>query len=159
MRSMADKQVEKLSQGANLMAIAGLGFIAYGVVCFALNFLSTGFELGVETINGVTREQLNQINPAIVYYIGHLHIAAAGFIAATGIAVYALSRYGVSEGLFWAWVAAVIAPVVGLAAALPMHYFGFFAHDWVLHLGPIYVATAVFVIGALISLKGFAKMG
>jgi hypothetical protein len=33
----------------------------------------------------------------------------------------------------------VIAPV--LAVALPLHYTGGFAVDWMAHLGPIYVAT------------------
>src|SRR2546428_7284196 len=47
----------------------------------------SGFELGVQTLNGVTRDHLNALNPAIVHYIGHLHVATAGFIAATGIAV------------------------------------------------------------------------
>ena len=54
--------------------------------------------MGVETLNGVTRANLNAINPAIVHYIGHVHVALAGFIAATGIAVAALSWYGVRRG-------------------------------------------------------------
>ena len=44
------------------------------------NFTSTGFGLGVETLNGVTRDQLNALNPAIVHYIGHLHVATAGYL-------------------------------------------------------------------------------
>src|SRR2546428_3767745 len=110
----------------------------------------SGFELGVQTLNGVTRDHLNALNPAIVHYIGHLHVATAGFIAATGIAVAALSWYGVRRGEWWAWIAAVVSPVVGRAVALPYHYTGTFEHDWVTHLGPIYVATLVFVVGALL---------
>jgi len=107
-----------LKQGAVLMVIAALAFIGYAVVFFIRNFTSTGFELGVDTLNGVTRDQLNALNPAIVHYIGHLHVATAGFIAGTGIAVAALSWYGVARGEMWAWVAAVIAPVVALAVAI-----------------------------------------
>jgi hypothetical protein len=87
-----------LKQGAVLMVIAALAFIGYAVVFFVNNFTCTGFELGVETLNGVTRDQLNALNPAIVHYIGHLHVATAGFIAGTGIAVAALSWYGVAAG-------------------------------------------------------------
>ncbi len=89
-----------------------------------------------------------------MHYIMHLHIATAAFIAATGIAVGALSWYGVRRGEWWAWIAAVVSPVVGLAVALPYHYMGHFDFNWVTHLGPIYLATIVFVVGALLALRG-----
>ena len=146
-----------LNQGAVLMLIGGLAFIGYAVVFLVRNFAGSGFELGVQTLNGVTRDQLNALNPAIVHYIGHLHVATAGFIAATGIAVAALSWYGVRRGEWWAWIAAVVSPVVGLAVALPYHYTGTFEHDWVTHLGPIYVATLVFVVGALLALRAMTR--
>ena len=142
-----------LNQGALLMLIGSLAFIGYAVVFLYRNFAGGGFELGVTTLNGVTRDQLNALNPAIMHYIGHLHVATAGFIAATGIAVAALSWYGVRRGEWWAWIAAVVSPVVGLVVALPYHYTGTFKHDWVTHLGPIYVATLVFVVGALLALR------
>ena len=146
-----------LNQGALLMLIGGLAFIGYAVVFLFRNFTGGGFELGVETLNGVTRDNLNALNPAIVHYIGHLHVATAGFIAATGIAVAALSWYGVRRGEWWAWIAAVVSPVVGLAVALPYHYTGTFEHDWVTHLGPIYVATLVFVVGAVLALRAMTR--
>jgi hypothetical protein len=113
-----------LNQGAVLMLIGSLAFIGYAVVFLFRNFAGSGFELGVGTLNGVTRDNLNALNPAVMHYIGHLHVATAGFIAATGIAVAALSWYGVRRGEWWAWVAAVVSPVVGLAVALPYHYTG-----------------------------------
>ena len=57
-------------------------------------------------------------------YITHLHVAIAGFIAATAIAAGGLAWYGVRDGLWWAWITGVIVPVVGLAMALPLHYMG-----------------------------------
>lgn len=152
------KSNSQLLLGSKLMALAAIAFIGYAIVFFLLNFWGTGFELGVDSINGTTRDQLNTYNPAVLYYISHLHIATAGFIAATGIAAFALSWYGVRQGMLWAWIAAVAAPVVGLAVALPMHWFNLFNHDWVLHLGPIYLATAVFVVGALKSLQGMSQV-
>ena len=92
-----------------------------------------------------------------MHYIGHLHVATAAFIAATGIAVAALSWWGVRSGEWWAWIAAVVSPVVGLAVALPYHYTGTFEHNWVTHLGPIYVATVVFVAGALLALRAMRR--
>ena len=152
-----EAQNSSLRSGAIVMLIAALAFIGYGVVFLFRNFFGTGFELGVDTINGVTRADLNSLNPAIVPYIGHLHVATAGFIAATGITVAALAWYGVQRGEWWAWVTAVAAPVVGLVVALPMHYYGLFNHDWVTHLGPIYLATLVFVVGALMALRGLLQ--
>jgi hypothetical protein len=90
-----------LKQGAVLMVIAALVFIGYGVAFFIRNSTSTGFGLGVETLTSVTRDQLNALNPAIVHYIEHLHVATAGYLAGTGIAVVALSWYGVARGDMW----------------------------------------------------------
>lgn len=140
--------------GSLLMTLAGVAFIGYGVVFLARTFFGTGFELGVATLNGVTRADLNAIDPAIVHYIDHLHVATAAFIIATGIAVAALAWYGVRSGLLWAWTTAVVAAVVGLAIALPMHYVDLFTHNWVTHLGPIYLATIVFVVGAVLAYRG-----
>jgi len=150
-------QNSRLSQGAVLMAIGSLAFIGYAVVFLVRNFTGGGFELGVGTLNGVTRDNLNALNPAIMHYIGHLHVATAGFIAATGIAVASLSWYGVRRGQWWAWIAAVVSPVVGLAVALPYHYTGTFTFNWVTHLGLIYVATLVFVVGALLALRAMTQ--
>jgi hypothetical protein len=89
---------------------------------------------------------------AAVGFISHLHIAVSGFIAATGMAVLFLVAYGVRRGELWAWVGAVAAPVLGLAVALPAHYPNHF--DTLGHLGLIYLATLIFVAGALLALRG-----
>lgn len=138
----------RLRRGALLMAVAGLAFVGYGLVFLARTFYGPGFELGVATLNGVTPADLDALDPAVMHYISHLHVATAAFIIATGIAVTALAWYGVRSGLLWAWAAAVVAAVVGLGIALPMHYADLFTHNWVTHLGPIYLATIVFVAGA-----------
>ncbi|QFU82690.1 hypothetical protein [Natronorubrum aibiense] len=140
--------------GSVLMALAGVAFVGYGIVFLARTFFGTGFELGVATLNGVTPAELNAIDPAIMHYINHLHVATAAFIITTGIAITALSWYGVRGGQLWAWATAIIAAVVGLAIALPMHYAGLFTHDWVTHLGPIYLAAIVFVVGAALAYPG-----
>jgi len=148
---------QSLNRGAGLMVLGALIFLIYAVVFFFRAFSSSGFELGVETLNGVTPAQLNGLNPAITAYIMHLHLATAGFIAATAIAAGGLAWYGVREGWWWAWITSVVAPVVGLVVALPMHWMGHFNYDWVSHLGPIYVGTIIYVVGALIALIGLAQ--
>ena len=148
---------QSLRNGAALMVLGALIFLVYAVAFFFLAFASSGFEIGVATLNGVTRQQLDGLNPAIMAYITHLHVATAGFIAATAVAVAGLAWYGVRNGLWWAWITGVISPVVGLAMALPLHWMGHFNYDWVSHLGPIYLGTIIYVVGAAVALIGLAS--
>lgn len=154
-RGMEETRTEigsDLRNGSLLMALAGVGFIGYGIAFLVLNFVGGGFEIGVSSLGGMTPAELD---PTVAYYISHLHVATAAFIISTGIAVTSLSWYGIRQRLTWAWATAVVAAVVGLALALPMHYTGdAFAHDWMTHLGPIYLATIVFVVGAVLSYQG-----
>lgn len=157
-QTVSDEQIELgtgLRTGSQLMALAGIAFVGYGIVFLVMNFVGSGFEIGVSTLGGLTRADLD---PTVAYYISHLHVATAAFIISTGIAITGLSWYGTRNGYTWAWVTAVVSAVVGLALALPMHWTGTtFAHDWVAHLGPIYLATIVFVIGAIVSLRGLGS--
>ncbi|ELY94106.1 hypothetical protein [Natrialba taiwanensis] len=155
---VADEQEEQgqiesqLRNGALLMALAGIAFVVYGVVFLVMNFVGDGFELGVSTLDGMTSAELD---PTVAYYISHLHVATAAFIISTGIAITGLSWYGVRQRLTWAWTTAIVTAVVGLALALPMHWTGnAFSHDWVTHLGPIYLATIVFIVGVVLSYRG-----
>src|SRR5437867_4454065 len=149
----AGKSVTALRTGSWLMGIAAAGFIGYAVIFFIRNFTDSFLELGIgpNEVN-VSKDQIQAFSPSLFEYISHLHIAVSGFIAATGLAVLFLVAYGVRRGYMWAWVGAVAAPVLGLAVALPAHYANHF--DTIGHLGPIYLATLVFVIGALIALRG-----
>jgi len=148
---------QSLRNGAGLMVLGALIFLGYAVVFLFRAFASSGFELGVETLNGVTPQQLDGLNPAIMAYITHVHVALAGFIAATAIAAGSLAWFGVRDGLWWAWITAVIVPVVGLAVALPLHYMGHFDYNWVNHLGPIYLGTIIYVVGAVLALAGLTR--
>jgi hypothetical protein len=62
-----------------------------------------------------------------------------------------LAWFGVRRGHVWAWVGAVASPVLGLAVALPAHYP--WNLDTIGHLGLVYLATLVFVAGALLVLR------
>ena len=132
------------------MALAGLGFVGYGVIFFILNFTDTFLELGIgpgQVDKG--KEQIETFSPQLYHYISHLHIALSGFIAAAGLAVAALSWYGVRRGERWAFITAVVVPVLALAVALPAHY------PWGLatlgHLGLIYLAVIIFLVGVVIA--------
>jgi hypothetical protein len=143
----------RLRVGSALMALAGLGFIGYAVIFFVRNFTNSFLELGIgHNEVSVGKDEIKAFSPSLYEYIGHLHIAISGFIAATGLAVVALAWFGVRRGQVWAWVAAVAAPVLALVVALPAHYPNDF--DTIGHLGLIYADTLLFVVGALIALAG-----
>lgn len=146
----------RLTLGSAIMALGGVGFIGYGVIFFVRNFSSSFLELGIGPDQvGVGKTEIEQFSPDLLHYISHLHIALSAFIAAAGIAVAALSWYGVRRGQMWAWVTAVVVPVFALAVALPAHYpWGF---DTIGHLGLIYADTVLFVIGAVIAVLALRR--
>lgn len=149
---LTDTSDVNLRVGTWLMTLAAIGFIGYAVIFFVRNFTDSFLELGIgHSEVDVGKDQIVQFSPSLYHYIGHLHIAVSGFIAATGLAVAFLAWFGVRRRYMWAWVGAVAAPVLGLAVALPAHYPN--QLDTIGHLGLIYLATLIFVVGALLSLK------
>jgi hypothetical protein len=145
-----------LRRGTALMTLGAAAFVGYAVIFFIRNFTDSFLELGIGA-GQVDKDKaaIKAFSPDVYHYISHLHIAVSGFIAATGVAVLFLTWFGVRRGYLWAWVGAVAAPVVGLAVALPAHYPWGFAT--IGHLGLIYLATAIFVAGALLALKGLRE--
>jgi len=140
-----------MAAGANLVALAGLGFIAYGLALLIRNF--TGLiELGITPdLVGATPEQIQSFSPQLYNYISHVQVANAGLIIALGLAVIALAIFGIRRGESWALWTALLVPIVGLMIAIPLHYpFGFATLG---HLGPIYLDTAVLIIGAIVSYR------
>ena len=152
----AREETTALTWGVYLMTLGAIAFMGYAVIFFVLNFTDSFLELGIGSDQvGSGKDEIKAFDNDLYHYISHLHIAISGFIAATGLAVAALSWFGVRQRYMWAWVAAVAAPVLALAVALPAHYpWGF---DTIGHLGLIYLATAIFVIGALLALKDLVE--
>jgi hypothetical protein len=151
------EEPSELKVGSAVMVIGAVAFIAYAVWFFIRNFTGQFLEAGIgpEQVD-VGREQILAFSPQLYNYISHLHIAVSGFIAATALAAGLLAWFGVRRGYVWAWVSAVVVPVVALAVAIPSHYpYGLATFG---HLGLIYLATAVFVVGALIALGGLRKL-
>ena len=156
-RTMPGAVNRDLRIGSWLMGAAAVGFIGYAVIFLIRNFTDSFLELGIgpNEVN-VGKEAIQNFSPSLFQYISHLQIAVSGFIAATGVAVLFLVAYGVRRGEVWAWVGAVTAPVLALLIALPAHYPNHF--DTLGHLGLIYLATLIFVAGALVALRGILSI-
>jgi hypothetical protein len=148
---IADRQ---LRRGSAIMAIAGLGFVGYAALFFARSFSNRLLELGIgHNEVDVSGSQIKSFSPSLHHYLLHLQLGTAGFIAATGLAVAALSWFGVRRGERWAFTTALVVPVVALAVALPAHYPYHF--DTLGHLGLIYADTVLFLVGAAFAGRSF----
>ena len=137
--------------GANLVTLAGVGLVGYGLMFLYRNF--NGFiELGLtpEMIGG-TPEQIQAFSPHLYHYISHLQVAVAAFIIAVGVAVIALAWNGIRSGQRWALWTAFLAPVIGVGIALPLHYtYGFATMG---HLGLIYADAAILLVGTILAAR------
>lgn len=140
--------------GANLVTLAGIGLVGYGVMFLIRNF--TGFiELGLtpEHVGG-TPEQIRAFSPHLYNYISHLQVAVAAFIIALGVAVIALAWRGIRTGQRWALWTAFLAPAIGVGLALPLHYV--YGLATIGHLGLIYLDVAIWLVGIVLAWRAFA---
>jgi hypothetical protein len=140
-----------LATGANIIVLAGVGLIGYGLMFLIRNF--TGFtELGLtpEHVGGAP-EEIKAFSPALYHYISHLQVAVSGFIIALGVAVVSLAWYGIRSGQRWAMWTAFITPVIGVAIALPLHFV--YGIATIGHLGLIYLDAAILLVGTVVSYR------
>jgi hypothetical protein len=141
--------------GANLVLLAGVGLVGYGVMFLIRTF--TGFiELGLTPqLIGGTPEEIRAFSPHLYHYISHLQVAVAAFIIALGIAVIALAWNGIRTGQRWALWTAFWAPVVAVGLALPLHYpYGFATLG---HLGLIYLDAAMLLVGTVLAARALRR--
>jgi hypothetical protein len=145
----------RLSLGATLVALSGVGLVGYGVMFLVRNF--TGFiELGLtpEHVGG-TPAQIRTFSPDLYEYISHLQVALSGFIIALGVVVIALAWYGIRKGERWALLSAFVGPVIAVAVALPLHFpYGI---GTIGHLGLIYLDALILVVGTALAYVGLTE--
>lgn len=145
----------RLSLGATLVALSGIGLVGYGVMFLVRNF--TGFiELGLtpEHVGG-TPAQIRTFSPDLYEYISHLQVAVSGFIIALGVVVMALAWYGIRKGERWALWTAFLGPVIAVGVAVPLHFpYGIATIG---HLGLIYLDALILVVGTVLASAGLRK--
>lgn len=145
----------RLSLGATLVALSGIGLVGYGLMFLVRNF--TGFiELGLTPTHvGGTPAQIQSFSPNLYEYISHLQVAVSGFIIALGVAVIALAWYGIKNGERWALWTAFLSPVIAVAIALPLHFpYGI---GTIGHLGLIYLDALILLVGTVLAYVGLPE--
>ena len=143
----------RLSLGATLVILSGIGLVGYGVMFLIRNF--TGFiELGLtpEHVGG-TPGEIRSFSPDLYEYISHLQVAVSGFIIALGVVVIALAYYGIRRGERWALLSAFLGPVIAVAVALHFPY----GIATIGHLGLIYLDSLILLVGTVLAYAGLRR--
>ncbi|MER2108400.1 MAG: dihydroorotate dehydrogenase [Solibacillus sp.] len=114
------------------------GFIA---LFFALNTVILHYD---EQFIGLTREQLNILNPKILAFMAHDRMSLAGTMISASMMYMALAYFGLRRGLHWAKIAFHSAAISGFLGILLFIGYGYF--DWLhglfwLLLFPLYLLS------------------
>ena len=137
----------KLRQGSVLIAITGVGLVGYSLTFLYVAYVGSGFELGVETLGGVTRAELAASNPAVLHYIDHFHVGFGAVLGALGITIAALAWYGIRDGSRWAFNTTFVIATLALVANFAIHYDAGFDYDFMIHIAPSLLITGLVIVG------------
>lgn len=131
-------------------------FVVHAVGFLYRTYYTSGFELGVGELDGVTATELAVTHPEVASYVEHLHVSFAGLMIAVGIGIIALAWYGVRRGRRWALATSLFVPLVFVTFTLPIHQTVHFDFHSLLHLGPAAVGLPVLVAGGVLAYRGMA---
>lgn len=148
----------RLRQGAILIAATGFGIVGYGLTFLYAAYLGAGFELGVDTLGGVTRADLAASNPEMLQYLDHLHVGLGGLLVALGVALVALGWYGIRSGYRWAVVTSLAIALTALVTNFLVHYRPGFGYDWVVHIAPSVLVTLLVLVGGARAYQGLPSI-
>jgi len=116
------------------LAIAGVG-VTQVFVPSDLAFLDT------------RAEHLHAVNPRLLPLIAHDRAGFGGALLADALAVLITALWGIGQGERWIWRMLLLAGIPGFAAGLGVH--AAIGYVDVLHLLPVYLVLALYVIGLI----------
>jgi hypothetical protein len=134
-----------------MVLVAAVALVAYGLFFVWRNF--HGFtELGLTPAHvGGTPEEIGAFSPRLYNYISHLQVAIAGFIVAIGLAVFSLAWNGMRHHARWSALTVLTVVIVAVLITVPLHYV--YGIATIGHLGSLYVAVVLLVVGSVLSLR------
>lgn len=147
-----------LRWGWSLLALTGVVAILEGLGAAYRALTSDAFEPGVTALDGATAAELAANNPELASYVSHIQ-ANGGFLAALlGVAIVALSWYGIRRGRRWALSTTVAVEGLYLAFLIPLHGLSAFEFHAVEHLAPVLVGLMLVVAGAALAYHGLSHV-
>lgn len=107
------------------MWLMGLSMLGGGTL--ALGIAGTRVVLPYdEHFVGMSRAELDAINPRLLAFMSHDRVTLAGTMLAIGILYSGLASHAVRRGLHWAWVAVLVSALTGFASFFTFLGFGYF---------------------------------
>ena len=103
-----------------------------------------------EAYLGMTRDQINQLNPRLLAFMAHDRVSVAGTMIAIGVMYVGLSLHGIRRGLHWAQLAVFVSAFTGFAS-----FFLFLGFDY---LDPFHSFVTVALLQLLL-LGVHSKLG
>lgn len=79
-----------------------------------------------EAYLGLSRAQIDALNPHLLAFMQHDRVTLAGVMLAVGVYFLHLAWFGVRRGIHWCWAAFVAAALVGFASFFLFLGFGYF---------------------------------
>lgn len=104
-----------------------MGLAMFGGGALALAIAGTRVVLPYdEQFVGMTRDELDAINPRLLPFMSHDRVTLAGTMLALGILYSGLAQHAVRRGFHWAWVAIIASAVAGFLSFFLFLGFGYF---------------------------------
>lgn len=79
-----------------------------------------------ESMAGLTRDQLVEINDRLLDFMRHDRVTLAGTMLSVGILYLTLAWYGIRRGVHWAWVTIIASALSGFFSFFSFLGFGYF---------------------------------
>lgn len=145
-----------LNLGSILMTLGSLLLIPFGAVYYWNFFSGEDLEYGIDTeYVDVTKAEINEFSHSLLHFMEHTAIDVSVLMISLGLAIAALSWFGVREKMKWAYWVAVASFLFTMIPGIYIHYPRGLASTS--HLLPVYFNSILFVIGAIIAYPALKK--
>ncbi len=104
--------------------LMGLGMLIGSVMALAIAYTRVVLPYD-ESFVGMTRVQLDSINPHLLDFMTHDRVTLAGVMITLGVLYCGLSYYGIRKGLYWAMVTVLSSASVGFLSFFSFLGFGY----------------------------------
>ncbi|MBK8257984.1 MAG: hypothetical protein IPK82_35630 [Polyangiaceae bacterium] len=130
--------------GRLAMTFTAFGMILGGLIIMGVGMTRVFVPQDLEYM-GVTRAELQALNPRLIPLIAHDRAGFGGGLCSTGLAVMACVWLGIKPGAAALWRTLLIAGVVGFATAIGVH--PVVGYTSFVHLAPAYAGALAFTVG------------
>lgn len=130
--------------GRLAMTFTAFGMILGGLIIMGVGMTRVFVPQDLEYM-GVTRAELQALNPKLIPLIAHDRAGFGGGLCSTGLAVMACIWLGIRPGAAALWRTLLIAGVVGFATAIGVH--PIVGYTSFIHLAPAYAGALAFAVG------------